>query len=35
MEITMLKLTKNLKPEEFKEYYFLKEDLKNFAGLKV
>ena len=34
----MLKLTKNLKPEEFKEYYFLKEDLKNFCrseGLKV
>ena len=34
----MPKLTRNLKPEEFKEYYFLKEELKDFCrseGLKV
>ena len=34
----MPKLTQNLKPEEFKEYYFLKEELKDFCrseGLKV
>lgn len=34
----MTKLTKDLKPEEFKEYYFLKEDLKDFCraeGLKI
>ena len=34
----MPKLTRNLKPEEFKNYYFLKEDLKDFLrseGLKV
>ena len=34
----MIKLTKNLKPEEFKQYYFLKEELKDFCrseGLKV
>ncbi|MCI6993928.1 MAG: SAP domain-containing protein [Methanobrevibacter sp.] len=34
----MVKLTKNLSPDEFKEYYFLKEDLKDFCrseGLKV
>ena len=34
----MVELTKNLKPEEFKQYYFLKEDLKDFCrfeGLKV
>lgn len=34
----MVKLTRNLNPEEFKEYYFLKEDLKDFCrleGLKV
>ena len=34
----MVKLTKNLSPEEFKEYYFLKEELKDFCrseGLKV
>ena len=34
----MVELTKDLKAEEFKEYYFLKEDLKDFCrseGLKV
>ena len=34
----MVKLSRNLKPEEFKEYYFLKEELKDFCrseGLKV
>ena len=34
----MPELTKDLKPEEFKEYYFLKEELKDFCrseGLKV
>lgn len=34
----MPKLTPNLKPEEFHEYYFLKEELKDFCrneGLKV
>ena len=34
----MIKLTKNLKPEEFKQYYFLKEELKDFCrseGLKI
>lgn len=34
----MSKLTKDLKPDEFKEYYFLKEELKDFCrseGLKV
>ena len=34
----MVKLTKDLKPEEFGEYYFLKEELKDFCrseGLKV
>lgn len=34
----MVQLTRNLNAEEFKEYYFLKEDLKNFCrmeGLKV
>lgn len=34
----MAKLTRNLTPEEFKEYYFLKEELKDFCrveGLKV
>ena len=34
----MVKLTKDLNAEEFKEYYFLKEDLKDFCrseGLKV
>lgn len=34
----MPKLTRNLKPEEFFEYYFLKEELKDFCraeGLKV
>lgn len=34
----MPKLTKNLSPQEFKEYYFLKEELKDFCrseGLKV
>lgn len=34
----MVKLTRNLKPEEFGEYYFLKEELKDFCrleGLKV
>jgi hypothetical protein len=34
----MPKLTRNLKPEEFSEYYFLKEELKDFCrseGLKV
>lgn len=34
----MPKLTRNLKPEEFGEYYFLKEELKDFCraeGLKV
>ena len=33
-----MKLTKDLSPEEFKEYYFLKEELKDFCrleGLKV
>ena len=34
----MPKLTRNLDPEEFKEYYFLKEELKDFCraeGLRV
>ena len=34
----MVELTRDLKPEEFSEYYFLKEDLKDFCraeGLKV
>lgn len=34
----MVKLTKNLSSDEFKEYYFLKEELKDFCrseGLKV
>lgn len=34
----MPKLDKNLSPEEFKEYYFLKEELKDFCrteGLKI
>ena len=34
----MTKLTKDLNPEEFREYYFLKEDLKDFCraeGLKI
>lgn len=34
----MVELTRDLKPEEFKEYYFLKEELKDFCrseGLKV
>ncbi|MEE1129769.1 MAG: DUF6434 domain-containing protein [Methanobrevibacter sp.] len=34
----MSKLSKNLKPEEFKQYYFLKDELKDFCrseGLKV
>lgn len=34
----MIKLTKDLTPDEFKEYYFLKEELKDFCrqeGLKV
>ena len=34
----MVELTKDLKPEEFKQYYFLKEELKDFCrfeGLKV
>jgi len=34
----MTNLTRNLTPEEFKEYYFLKEELKDFCraeGLKV
>lgn len=34
----MIKLTKDLTPDEFKEYYFLKEELKGFCrqeGLKV
>ena len=34
----MVQLTRNLKADEFKEYYFLKEDLKDFCrleGLKV
>ena len=34
----MPELTRNLSPEEFKEYYFLKEELKDFCraeGLKV
>ncbi len=34
----MVQLTRNLKAEEFKEYYFLKEELKDFCrseGLKV
>lgn len=34
----MIKLTKNLKPEEFRQYYFLKEELKDFCrseGLRV
>lgn len=33
-----MKLTKNLKPDDFKEYYFLKEELKDFCrceGLKI
>lgn len=33
-----MKLTKDLNPEEFRQYYFLKEDLKDFCrqeGLKV
>lgn len=34
----MPKLSRNLKPQEFKEYYFLKEELKDFCraeGLKI
>lgn len=34
----MVKLTRNLNPEEFKDYYFLKEELKDFCraeGLNV
>ncbi len=34
----MVRLTRNLKPEDFKQYYFLKEELKDFCrmeGLKV
>ncbi|MBE6496664.1 MAG: hypothetical protein E7Z78_09535 [Methanobrevibacter thaueri] len=34
----MHELNKNLKPEDFKQYYFLKEDLKDFCrseGLKI
>lgn len=34
----MVELTRNLKPEEFRQYYFLKEELKDFCrmeGLKV
>lgn len=34
----MSKLSKSLKPEEFRQYYFLKEELKDFCrseGLKV
>ena len=34
----MVQLTRNLNPDEFKEYYFLKEELKDFCrreGLKV
>ena len=34
----MVELTKNLSPDEFKQYYFLKEELKDFCrneGLKV
>lgn len=34
----MVNLTRNLNPNEFKQYYFLKEELKNFCrqeGLKV
>ncbi len=34
----MPKLDKNLSPEEFRQYYFLKEELKDFCrteGLKV
>ena len=34
----MVKLTKNLTSDEFKQYYFLKEELKDFCrseGLKV
>lgn len=34
----MVKLTRNLNPEEFRQYYFLKEELKDFCrseGLKV
>lgn len=34
----MVKLTRNLKPEEFNDYYFLKEELKDFCkaeGLRV
>ena len=37
-EIDMAKLTRDLSPEEFGEYYFLKEELKDFCrreGLKV
>lgn len=38
LKIFMAKLTKNLSPDEFKEYYFLKDELKDFCrleGLKV
>ena len=38
LKIFMAKLTKNLSPYEFKEYYFLKDELKDFCrleGLKV
>ena len=34
----MVELTRNLKPEEFRQYYFLKEELKDFCraeGLRV
>ena len=34
----MVKLTRNLNADEFKQYYFLKEELKDFCrseGLKV
>lgn len=34
----MVKLTKNLNPQEFRQYYFLKEELKDFCrseGLKI
>ena len=38
LKIFMAKLTENLSPDEFKEYYFLKDELKDFCrleGLKV
>ena len=38
MSSNINKLNKNLKASEFKEYYFLKEELKDFCkkeGLKV